>query len=65
MKNEQQGVNILTSARSVMVDGATELINSFFKKEINAEEFYQKILDLDTVYIDRSQVKEFKEGDKE
>ena len=55
--NELRGVNILTSSKAVIVDGAEELLESFNKGEITAEDFREKLLTLDTVYVDRTQSK--------
>jgi hypothetical protein len=56
-----EGINIITNSEPVIVEGAKELIESYNKGEINREDLYRRILDLDVVYIDRQKFKD-KEG---
>jgi hypothetical protein len=65
MINENPGVNILTNSRSVIVDGAEELLTDFSEGKISADELSERLLDLEVVYVDRSQAKEFKEVDEQ
>jgi hypothetical protein len=64
MNRDEMGVNILTSSRSVIVDGAEELIEEFYKGNISAEYLYKKLLESEVVYVDRSLATQFK-GDEE
>jgi hypothetical protein len=57
----ERGINILTNSQPVVVDGAKELIADFNKGAISREELYDRILNLDVVYIDRQKFKD-KEG---
>lgn len=57
----EKGVNILTNSQPVVVEGAKELIESYNKGEIDRDDLYRRILDLDVVYIDRQKFKD-KEG---
>lgn len=57
----ERGINILTNSQPVFVDGAKELIADFNKGAISREELYDRILNLDVVYIDRQKFKD-KEG---
>ncbi len=58
----ERGVNILTNAQPVIVDGAEEAIERYNKGEITAQELYDLILDAQVVYVDRSNASEFKES---
>ncbi len=57
----EQGINILTNAQPVVVEGAKELISDYNKGLISREDLYDRILNLDVVYIDRQKFKD-KEG---
>lgn len=52
-----QGVNIITNNEPVVVDGAKELIGEYESGFLSAEELYERLLDLDVVYIDRQKFK--------
>lgn len=54
-------MNVLTSTESVILDGAEDLLEKFYKQEISKDEFYKQLLELDTVYVDRSEFKDSKE----
>jgi hypothetical protein len=58
----ERGVNILTNSQPVIVDGAEEAIEQFDKGEISAEELYERILNAEVVFVDRSAQSEFKES---
>ena len=58
----ERGVNILTNSQPVIVDGADEAIDKYNNGEISAQELYDLILDAQVVYVDRSEVPEFKES---
>jgi hypothetical protein len=58
----ERGVNILTNSQPVIVDGADEAIDKYNNGEISAQELYDLILDAQVVYVDRSEVSEFKES---
>lgn len=58
----ERGVNILTNSQPVIVDGADEAIDKYNSGEISAQELYDLILDAQVVYVDRSEVSEFKES---
>lgn len=58
----ERGVNILTNSQPVIVDGADEAIDRYNNGEISAQELYDLILDAQVVYVDRSEVSEFKES---
>lgn len=58
----ERGVNILTNSQPVIVDGAEEAIKQFNNGEITAEKLYEKILQAEVVYVDRSVSSEFKES---
>lgn len=55
------GVNVLTSTESVILDGAEDLLEKFYNQEISKDEFYKQLLELDTVYVDRSEFKDSEE----
>lgn len=57
----EQGINILTNSQPVIVDGAKELIEDYHKGLLSREALYDRILNLDVVYIDRQKFKD-KEG---
>ena len=52
-----QGVNIITNNEPVVVEGAKELIGEYESGSISRDELYEKLLDLDVVYIDRQRFK--------
>jgi DNA-binding transcriptional regulator YdaS (Cro superfamily) len=54
----EKGVNILTIGQNVIVDGAEEAIARYERGEISPEELREIILELDTVYIDKSKFKD-------
>lgn len=58
----ERGVNVLTNSQPVIVDGADEAIDKYNNGEISAQELYDLILDAQVVYVDRSEVSEFKES---
>lgn len=62
---EQSGVNIITTAQSVMVDGAEEAIKEYNENKITKEELYERILNADVVYIDSSKFKDKDENKSE
>ena len=62
---EQSGVNIMTTAQSVMVDGAEEAIKEYNENKITKEELYERILNADVVYIDSSKFKDKDENKSE
>jgi hypothetical protein len=59
----ERGVNILTAGHVVILDGAEELIKEFEDGLITREELYERMMDLDTVYIDQSKFKDSKDND--
>lgn len=61
----ERGVNVLTNSQPVMVDGAEEAIEQFDKGEISAEELYERILNAEVVFVDRSVQSEFKDSKDE
>tara|TARA_B100000902_G_C27023849_1_gene770990 strand:+ start:307 stop:501 length:195 start_codon:yes stop_codon:yes gene_type:complete len=54
----EEGINILTQAQNVRVEGAEELIEDWENGKITMEELRTKILDLETVYVDLTKVVE-------
>lgn len=62
---EQSGVNIMTTAQSIMVDGAEEAIKEYNENKITKEELYERILNADVVYIDSSKFKDKDENKSE
>jgi hypothetical protein len=52
-----QGVNIITNNEPVVVEGAKELIEEYETGSLSREELYERLLDLDVVYIDRQRFK--------
>lgn len=56
------GVNVLTNSQTVIVDKAEDYIAEYNEGRITAEELYEKILNADVVYIDRSKTSEFKDS---
>jgi hypothetical protein len=59
----ERGVNILTKGQVVIVDGAEELIKEYEDGLITREELYERMMDLDIVYIDQSKFKDSKDND--
>lgn len=59
----ERGVNILTTGHVVVVDGAEELIKEYEDGNITREELYERMMDLDIVYIDQSKFKDSKDSD--
>jgi hypothetical protein len=59
----ERGVNILTKGQVVIVDGAEELIKEYEDGFITREELYERMMDLDIVYIDQSKFKDSKDND--
>lgn len=59
----ERGVNILTTGHVVVVDGAEELIKEYEDGNITREELYERMMDLDIVYIDQSKFKDSKDND--
>jgi len=53
----ESGVNILTNSESVIVEGAAEAIKSYTDGNLSQQELYDKILNLDVVYVDRKRFK--------
>lgn len=63
----EEGVNILTTGYNVKVEGAEELIEKWDNGEITQEELAAKIMELDTVLVDLTQVvdpSEFKDSEE-
>lgn len=63
----EKGVNILTTGYNVRVEGAEELIEKWDNGEITQEELAQKIMELDTVLVDLTEVidpTEFKDNEE-
>lgn len=56
-----QGVNIITNNEPVIVEGAKELIEEYKSGSLSAEELYDRLLNLDVVYIDRQKFKDKKD----
>lgn len=54
----ERGVNILTTGHVVVVDGAEELIKEYEDGNITRDELYERMMNLDIVYIDQSKFKE-------
>ena len=61
MNIEQPGINILTNSQPLIVDGADKLIEDYNNGKMTASELYEKILDAEVVYIDRSASSQFKD----
>jgi hypothetical protein len=59
----ERGVNVLTTGQVVIVDGAEELIKEYEDGLITREELYERMMDLDIVYIDQSKFKDSKDND--
>jgi hypothetical protein len=59
----ERGVNILTTGHVVVVDGAEELVKEYEDGNITREELYERMMDLDIVYIDQSKFKDSKDSD--
>jgi hypothetical protein len=53
----ESGINILTNSEPVIVDGAVEAIQSYSEGKLTQQELYDKILNLDVVYVDRKKFK--------
>lgn len=53
-----EGINIITNNESVIVDGAKEVIKDYEEGRLSREELYEKILNLDVVYVDRQKFKD-------
>lgn len=63
----EKGVNILTTGYNVRVEGAEELIEKWDNGEITQEELAQRIMELDTVLVDLTEVidpTEFKDNEE-
>lgn len=60
----EKGINIVTDLSPVIVEGAEELIEQYNSGSISREELYAKILEADTVFVDRSAAKPFKDSRK-
>lgn len=54
----EEGINILTQAQNVRVEGAEELIKEWEDGDMTLEELRTKILELETVYVDLTKVVE-------
>lgn len=54
----EKGINILTTGHNVKVDGAEELIKEWENGNITQEELREKLMDLETIVIDLTQVVE-------
>lgn len=61
MNIEQPGINILTNSQPLIVDGADKFIEDYNNGKMTASELYEKILDAEIVYIDRSASSQFKD----
>ncbi len=59
----ERGVNILTTGHVVVVDGAEELIKEYEDGNITRDELYERMMNLDIVYIDQSKFKDSKDND--
>jgi hypothetical protein len=54
----EEGINILTTGHNVKVDGAEELIEEWENGNITREELREKLMNLETIVIDLTQVVE-------
>lgn len=53
-----RGVNVISGGESVIVDGAKEVIKEYEEGRLSREELYDKIINLDVVYVDRQKFKD-------
>ena len=54
----EEGINILTRGQNVRVEGAEELIAEWEAGKLTREELTEKLMDLETVYVDLTKVVE-------
>ena len=54
----EEGINILTQGQNVRVEGAEELIAEWEAGQLTREELTEKLMDLETVYVDLTKVVE-------
>lgn len=53
-----RGVNVISGGESVIVDGAKEVIKEYEEGRLSREELYDRIINLDVVYVDRQKFKD-------
>lgn len=54
----EEGINILTTGHNVKVEGAEELIEEWESGKLSREELAEKLMGLETVFVDLTKVTE-------
>jgi hypothetical protein len=54
----REGINLITNSESVIVEGAKEAIEDYKEGKLSREELYERILNLEVVYVDRQKFKD-------
>ena len=54
----EKGINMLTSGQNVKVEGAEELIAEWEEGKLTREELTERLMNLETIYIDLTKVVE-------
>ena len=54
----EEGINILTTGHNVVVEGAEQLIEEWEAGTLTREELTNRLMELETVYIDPQKVNE-------
>ncbi|UYE97262.1 hypothetical protein [Cyanophage S-TIM54] len=63
----EEGINILTQGQNVKVEGAEELIAEWEEGKLTREELTERLMNLETIYIDLTKVvepTEFKDSEE-
>ena len=54
----EEGINILTNGQNVRVEGAEELIEEWESGKLSREELTERLMGLETVFVDLTKVTE-------
>ena len=54
----EEGINILTTGQNVRVEGAEELIEEWESGKLTREELTEKLMNLETIFVDLTKVTE-------
>jgi len=54
----EEGINILTTGQNVRVEGAEELIEEWESGKLSREELTERLMNLETVFVDLTKVTE-------
>ena len=54
----EEGINILTNGQNVRVEGAEELIEEWESGKLSREELTERLMQLETVFVDLTKVTE-------